>query len=365
MGLGRPITLTPNVKAKSISVQATDGQTSFTPTGGYRVNNINVYRNGARLSQGSDFTASDGATVTLLSAATASDVIAFQIFDTFAIADALNANGNQSIVGDLTITGTYTGDGSGLTGVANTDVVHTREITATGVSTFSSTIDANGVVDAASDVRISGNVNSAGISTFTGVLNASSDIRGSGNLNAGIATFSGLLNASSDIRGSGNINAGIATFSGLTKVSNATASSSTTTGALVVTGGIGVGGSVFLGDASGITFGAGKDLEILHDSGAGDSYIIDRGTGELKLDASSIVLQHAQSKRFETTPTGALVTGIATVTTKLVAAGLSYPTSDGSENQIIETDGSGTLSFVDKPSGGGGAGGDWLTNSLF
>ena len=31
----------------------------------------------------------------------------------------------------------FVGDGSGLTGVANTDVVHTREITTTGVTTFS------------------------------------------------------------------------------------------------------------------------------------------------------------------------------------------------------------------------------------
>tara|TARA_B100000287_G_scaffold84988_1_gene77610 strand:+ start:3911 stop:5755 length:1845 start_codon:yes stop_codon:yes gene_type:complete len=41
----------------------------------------------------------------------------------------------------------FAGDGSGLTGVANTDVLHTREVTVSGVSTFTGTIDANGALD--------------------------------------------------------------------------------------------------------------------------------------------------------------------------------------------------------------------------
>tara|TARA_B100000424_G_scaffold10985_1_gene8187 strand:+ start:283 stop:4752 length:4470 start_codon:yes stop_codon:yes gene_type:complete len=36
------------------------------------------------------------------------------------------------------------------------------------------------------------------------------------------------------------------------------------------------------------------------------------------------------------------------------AGGLAYPTSDGSANQVLKTDGSGTLSFVDQSGGGGG-----------
>ena len=105
MAVGRPIKLTPNVASKTISIIATAGQTSFTPSGGYRVNEVAVYRNGIRLVQGRDFTAIDGATVTLLSAATLDDVVDFQIFDSFNIADALNANGNQTIGGDLTVNG--------------------------------------------------------------------------------------------------------------------------------------------------------------------------------------------------------------------------------------------------------------------
>ena len=65
MAIGRKLSLTPNVKSKKINVTATANQTLFTVTGGYRVNNIGVYRNGALLAVGSDFLANDGSTVTL------------------------------------------------------------------------------------------------------------------------------------------------------------------------------------------------------------------------------------------------------------------------------------------------------------
>ena len=81
MPIGRPLDLTANVARKDISAIATAGQTKFTVTGGYRINELGVYRNGVRLVVGRDYTASDGATVTLLSAATVNDVLNFQIFD--------------------------------------------------------------------------------------------------------------------------------------------------------------------------------------------------------------------------------------------------------------------------------------------
>ena len=117
MAIGRPLNLTANVATKNISVLSTAGQTSFTVTGGYRINEIAVYRNGTRLADGRDFTATDGSIVTLVSAAILGDVIEYQIFDSFNIADALNSVGNQTIDGSLTATSFY-GDGSNLTGVS-------------------------------------------------------------------------------------------------------------------------------------------------------------------------------------------------------------------------------------------------------
>ena len=118
MAIGRPVTLTGNVAAKMINVLATAGQTSFTVEGGYRINQIAVYRNGVRLAQSRDFTANDGSTVTLVSAATVDDVIAYQIFDDFSVADAVVKSASaQTIDGDLTVTGTITGMTS-VTGAA-------------------------------------------------------------------------------------------------------------------------------------------------------------------------------------------------------------------------------------------------------
>ena len=107
MPIGRPIEVTPNVATKNISAIATDGQTSFTVTGGYRVNEIGVYRNGVRLVDGRDYTASDGSTVSLVSAANVGDVLEFAVFDSFDVSDAILSNSSeQTLDGNLTITGT-------------------------------------------------------------------------------------------------------------------------------------------------------------------------------------------------------------------------------------------------------------------
>ena len=87
MAIGNPITLTSNVASKTISVIATAGQTLFTVTGGYRINQLAVFRNGVRLLDSRDYEARNGSTVTLLSAATVGDALEFQVFDDFRVAD--------------------------------------------------------------------------------------------------------------------------------------------------------------------------------------------------------------------------------------------------------------------------------------
>jgi len=110
MPLGRPISLTDNVASKIIRVLATNNQTVFTVTGGYRINQIGVFRNGVRLSNSSDFTATDGATVTLVNPAALNDEILFEIQDDFRVSDAIvSAASTQTIDGDLTVTGTVYG----------------------------------------------------------------------------------------------------------------------------------------------------------------------------------------------------------------------------------------------------------------
>ena len=115
MAIGRPISLTGNVASKIIRVLATAGQTSFTVPGGYRINQIGVFRNGVRLSNSSDFTAQDGATVTLVNAASLNDEVLFEIQDDFRVADAIvSAASTQTIQGDLTVTGSLLGAAVGI-----------------------------------------------------------------------------------------------------------------------------------------------------------------------------------------------------------------------------------------------------------
>jgi len=117
MAIGRPLNLTANVATKNISVIATSGQTQFTVTGGYRINEIAVYRNGTRLIDGRDFTATDGSLVTLLSGATVGDSIEFQIFDSFNVANTIKPNeSDQTISGDLNI-------GSDISMYASTGII--------------------------------------------------------------------------------------------------------------------------------------------------------------------------------------------------------------------------------------------------
>ena len=115
MAIGNQPSLTGNVASKTISITATASQTLFTVTGGYRINQLSVYRNGTRLVDSLDYTPRDGSSVTLLSPATLYDVLEFQVFDDFRVADAIvSAASNQTIFGNLTVTGTLSGSSIGI-----------------------------------------------------------------------------------------------------------------------------------------------------------------------------------------------------------------------------------------------------------
>ena len=173
MAIGNPVTLTSNVASKVISSIATSGQTLFLVQGGYRINQISVFRNGVKLTE-SDYTARDGASVTLLSPATLADVLEFQVFDDFRVADAIvSAASNQTIFGNLTVTGTLNGTISTATNAQG--LIGTPNITV-------------GVVTATGGFNIG--IQSAGTNVTTGVITALNFV-GTGNTftyNAGTKT---------------------------------------------------------------------------------------------------------------------------------------------------------------------------------
>jgi len=88
-------------------ISATAGQTVFTANGGYTVGFIDVFVNGSKLTN-SDFTATNGTTITLNEAAQASDIVRLEALGTFLTSSALTANNPN-----------YTGTLTGGTGVVN------------------------------------------------------------------------------------------------------------------------------------------------------------------------------------------------------------------------------------------------------
>jgi len=160
MGIGRPVSLTGNIASKIVTASATAGQTSFTVTGGYNINQLAVFRNGVRLVNGSDYTAIDGATVTLLSAASLNDTLEFQVFDDFQVSDAiLKASSSQTIDGSLSAVGGFNiGIQSAGTNVT-TGVVTAFNFVGSG-NTFLYDADAKTV-----DISISGSGGGGGLGT--------------------------------------------------------------------------------------------------------------------------------------------------------------------------------------------------------
>ena len=308
MAIGRPISLTPNIATKNISSIATANQTEFTVTGGYRINEIAVYRNGVRLADGRDFTASDGDTVNLVNGATVDDVIEFAVFDSFNVADAIvSAASSQSVNGDLNVTGNlYAGTfepsnlvatASTITRITNTNLVATASTITSLVATAatfnsiihvgsaltayaSGDIDTIGIITASNlfvgtGVTVYGSTGIVSATTFYGdgsnlsnitstTINNNADnrlITGSGTAN----TLNGESNLTFDgstLAVTGTITGAVAAttgaFSSAVNVDATTASTSASTGALIVDGGVGIAKDLFVGDSIDVT----KDLKV-------------------------------------------------------------------------------------------------------
>lgn len=117
-----------------------------------------------------------------------------------------------------------------------------------------------------------------------------------------------------------------------------------------------------------IQLGTGNDLKIYHNGS--NSYIDNSsGTGAIVLKGSDTLLVNNSSQNIISTGTSSanlfyagsqklhtINTGVQTTGTVNVNGAYTLPTSDGSANQIMETDGSGAVTFVDKPTAGASAG---------
>jgi len=308
----------------------------------------------------------------------------------------LDVVGDANFVGVLTAT-SFGGDGSNLTGVAATDNINTNNIAISGIATVGTSITLR-----------DGAINVTGVLTATSFGGDGSNLTGvadTGYINAVSVNASGIITANS-FKGDGSALTGVAatdyvvantlkvlgvsTFVGNTQLTATTASTSSATGALVVSGGVGIAGSLHVGEnvsvggtltyedvtnidsvgiitaragvlvnggrginvaAGGINvvgvatigtglsltddikarFGAAGDLSIYHDGS--HSYLNETGTGALKLKGDDIRLENASgnniikantnvaelfhngSIKLNTLSTGVAVVGVVSATT--------------------------------------------------
>ena len=260
--------------------------TDFTFTSGYVPGYFDIYINGVKMIEGSDYTSSDGSTFAVLGGgATNGDVIEAVAYKAFNAVSVNNAPGNFSVAGELSFGSVAAGSSvSFATTAFNLD--GTPDITVrnfTGVAgTFS------GFVAFSTSISVGGTI------TYEDVENIDS---------VGLITARNGI----DVTG-GNVTIG--------------------TGSTV-----GFGSTAYFRDNARAIFGTGEDLLVYHDGS--NSYIKDNGTGQLVLDGQAVILQFASSSKLRTTGAGVTITGVCTATSfEGSGANLTNLPASGDSNDI-------------------------------
>ena len=224
---------------------ATGVTTDFTLNAGYTPGYIDVYLNGSRLiGGGTDFSATDGSTVGLTTAAGNGDCVELVAYKAFNVGNVTNASSNFDVGNNLTVSnlstlvdvnvsGTVTatsfvGSGSGLTGLASTDYIITGTAATFNNTTDFQNVSVSGVTTAAGVVKVTDTTGSS--SSSTGALIVSGGLGVAQNLSVGgTITYEdvtsvdslGIVTARTGLRvtaGGVVVTAGVATFSAPVKV---------------------------------------------------------------------------------------------------------------------------------------------------
>lgn len=124
---------------------------------------------------------------------------------------------------------------------------------------------------------------------------------------------------------------------------------------------------IHMADDDKVILGTDSDTLIQHTSAQNTTYVQSDGlevrnkagsnltVGVTPGATKSVSLYHAGSEKLAVRAGGVLVTGGMTSDTATVA-GLSYPSADGTNGQVVTTDGSGSLTLQDVPSTGASVG---------
>ena len=308
--------------------------TDFTFTSGYTPGYLDVYLNGVRLVNVTDYTAGDGSTVGLTSAAVDGDALELVAYKAFNVGNVTNATGNFDVGQKLTVSGI-----SSLTDVVSSGIV-------TADSFYGDGSNLTGILPSATAVP---GINTAGFSTFkqaafSGVTTVTDTTASTSTSTGGLIVSGGVGIAKSLFVGEGISVGGTITYDDVTNIDSVgivTAGKGfrATTGGIQITAGVGTfKGDVQLHGNQGVTsitfdssantlqfqddsyikMGTGSDFHIYHD--ASNSYIVNT-TGELRIDPKSgergitleadgsVNLYYDNSAKIETISTGASVYG--------------------------------------------------------
>ena len=213
--------------------QPTGVTTDFTFSSGYDPGLVDVYRNGIKLINVLDYAATDGSTISLstpVGVGSTVQVVAYKAFNAATVKatelDTTVTGSTINLTGDITATNATI---SALTTTENLSV--SAAATVSGALYVGSALTAN----AAGDVETIGIITA---SSFSGDGSGISGVVGVGTLNvrtesltvSGVSTLTGVTN-----------------FSAAVNVDATTDSTSSTTGALIVDGGLGVAKNVYIG----------------------------------------------------------------------------------------------------------------------
>ncbi len=273
-------------------------QTDFTFASGYTVGYIDAYLNGSRLINAEDYTATDGTTVGLTSAANNGDILELVAYKAFNLANVAESTGNFSVGNNLTVTDdlTVSGDTTSIVNITGTAGTFTN-LTVTDQFTGNATGTAATFTKITAIDQFSGNI--SGIAaTFTGPVTIGGTLTYEDATNVDSV---GLVTARTGVRvtaGGMVVTAGVSTFAAALDVNGELdVDGQTDLDNLVVAGvstfaAVDINGSVLTLDADGdTTITADTDDQIDIAFGGNDRLTLSTGLIDLKNDGSQSAIR--------------------------------------------------------------------------
>ena len=282
----------------SQTFEPTGIQTDFTFAAGYDPGYIDVYFNGARLVYANDYTATNGSTVGLTTYANNGDVLELVAYKAFNLGNITESAANFTVGNQLTVVGHTTATSAYYTGVVTASSFSGDGSALTGVASTDNIITGTAVTITGAANAVTLNV--SGITTV-GILTVY-DTTQSTSASTGALVVHGGVGIAKSLFVDGNVTiGGTLTYEDMTNTDNLGfgtfrkgievqgAGSTTTT--LNVTGVSTLSGDIRVPDDKKLHFGniggANGDLQLWHDAGQ-HSYIRDQGSGDLRIYGSAV-----------------------------------------------------------------------------